>query len=74
MIAVRASGPWRSLIVGAPAYFERHEKPAHPRALTGHDCIRRRFTSGRLYRWELEKDGRALSVDVTGRLILADQG
>ncbi len=43
MIAVRASGPWRSLIVGAPAYFERHEKPAHPRALTGHDCIRRRF-------------------------------
>ncbi len=74
MIAVRASGPWRSLIVGAPAYFERHPKPAHPRALTGHDCIRRRFTSGRLYRWELEKDGRALSVDVTGRLILADQG
>lgn len=73
MIAVRASGPQRALIVGAPAYLARHPAPGHPRDLAAHDCIRRRFDSGRLYRWELEKDGHALSVDVKGRLILPQQ-
>lgn len=73
MIAVRASGPRRGVIVGAPDYFARHPKPWHPRDLKDHNCIRRRFASGRLYRWELEKDGRALSVSVTGNLILPQQ-
>lgn len=73
MIAVRASGPRRGVIVGAPDYFARHPKPRHPRDLKDHNCIRRRFASGRLYRWELEKDGRALSVSVTGNLILPQQ-
>ena len=73
MIAVRASGPWRGLIVGAPAYFEGHPKPVQPRDLMQHRCIRRRFSSGRVYRWELEKDGRLVTVDVTGPLIVSDQ-
>lgn len=73
MIAVRASGPWRGLIVGAPSYFEAHPKPVQPRDLIRHRCIRRRFSSGRLYRWELEKDGRPVTVDVTGPLIVSDQ-
>lgn len=73
MIAVRASGPWRGLIVGAPAYLEAHAKPVQPRDLMQHRCIRRRFSSGRLYRWELEKDGRQVTVDVTGPLIVSDQ-
>ncbi|MGD9919498.1 MAG: LysR family transcriptional regulator [Paenirhodobacter sp.] len=73
MIAVRASGPRRSVIVGAPGYFARHPKPAHPRDLAAHNCIRRRFDSGRIYRWELEKDGRRLNVDVGGSLILPQQ-
>ena len=73
MIAVRTSGPRRGVIVGAPDYFARHPKPRHPRDLKDHNCIRRRFASGRLYRWELEKDGRALSVSVTGNLILPQQ-
>ena len=73
MIAARASGPWRGLVVGAPAYFERHEKPLQPRDLMQHRCIRRRFSSGRIYRWELEKDGRQVTVDVDGPLIVSDQ-
>ena len=73
MIAVRASGPWRGLVVGAPAYFERHEKPLQPRDLMQHRCIRRRFSSGRIYRWELERDGRQVTVDVDGPLIVSDQ-
>lgn len=73
MVAVRVSGPWRGLIVGAPSYFERHPRPLQPRDLMQHRCIRRRFSSGRLYRWELEKDGRQVTVDVGGPLIVSDQ-
>lgn len=73
MVAVRASGPWRGLIVGAPSYFEKYPKPLQPRDLMQHRCIRRRFSSGRIYRWELEKDGRQVTVDVNGPLIVTDQ-
>lgn len=73
MIAVRASGPWRGAIVASPAYFETHPIPLHPRDLMQHRCIRRRFSSGLIYRWELERDGRPLVVDVQGPLILSDQ-
>jgi DNA-binding transcriptional LysR family regulator len=73
MIAVRASGRWRGAVVGAPSYFEAHPIPRHPRDLIQHRCIRRRFTSGHLYRWELEKAGKMIAVDVKGPLILSDQ-
>ncbi|KAA3508057.1 MULTISPECIES: LysR family transcriptional regulator [Rhizobium/Agrobacterium group] len=73
MIAVKASGPWRGAIVGAPTYFEENPPPREPRDLMRHRCILRRFSSGLLYRWELEKDGRPLVVDVQGPLILSDQ-
>lgn len=73
MIAVRASGPRRGLIVGAPSYFATHPEPEHPRDLAAHTCIRRRFGSGRIYRWELEKDGHSINVDVKGNLILPQQ-
>jgi len=73
MIAVAASGPQRGLIVAAPAYFERHTPPGQPSDLARHNCIRRRFDSGRIYRWDLEKDGHAVSVDVPGTLTLPQQ-
>jgi DNA-binding transcriptional LysR family regulator len=73
MIAVRASGPRRSVIVATPEYFERNPQPEHPSDLNAHNCIRRRFDSGRIYRWELERDGRALTVEVQGNLILPQQ-
>jgi DNA-binding transcriptional LysR family regulator len=73
MIAVKASGPRRNLIVAAPSYFERYPRPEHPRDLIGHQCIRRRFESGRIYRWELEKEGRRLNIEVSGNLILPQQ-
>ncbi|WP_377297661.1 LysR substrate-binding domain-containing protein [Rhizobium sp. SGZ-381] len=73
MIAVRASGPWQGVIVGSPGYFEQHPVPQHPRDLVDHRCIRRRFASGRVYRWELEKDGKPVVVNVDGPLILPDQ-
>ena len=33
MIAVPVSGDVRPTVVGAPAYFAQHPKPAHPRDL-----------------------------------------
>ncbi len=73
MIAVRADGPRRSVIVGASSYFTANPKPAHPRDLVEHNCIRRRFESGRVYRWELARNGHAITVDVRGNLILPQQ-
>ncbi len=73
MITVRASGPWRGAIVGSPAYFAQMPLPQHPRDLIGHRCIRRRFSTGLIYRWELEREGKSLIVDVSGPLILSNQ-
>jgi DNA-binding transcriptional LysR family regulator len=73
MIAVKASGSWRGAVVAAPGYFDSHPIPRHPDDLMAHRCIRRRFSSGRIYRWEMEKDGKTIVVDVRGPLILSDQ-
>ena len=71
MIAVRIGPDLRMLVVGAPAYFERHGHPLTPRDLTTHDCINlRRATRGDLYAWEFERDGHALNVRVGGRLVV----
>jgi DNA-binding transcriptional LysR family regulator len=72
MIAVPMSSPIRASIVAAPAYLEKHGVPSHPRHLLDHLCIRRRFASGQVYRWEFEKDGEAIVLDVSGPLILGD--
>ena len=70
MVAVRVSPDQRAAIVGSPAYFETHPKPASPRDLPHHRCIN--FRRGRLglYRWEFDKDGQSLSVAVNGSVIV----
>lgn len=72
MIAVRASAPWRASVVAAPSYFRDWPMPQHPRDLLDHRCIRRRFSSGSIYRWEFEKDGKTLAADISGPLILPE--
>ena len=72
MIAVKIGPDLTSVLVGAPAYFETMPKPVHPRDLAGHRCIRFRFASGVIYRWEFEKDGEAIELSVDGPLILGE--
>lgn len=72
MVAVKAMPMLWGAVVGTPDYFARHGRPQHPQDLVHHRCIRRRFNSGVIYRWEFEKDGRALTVSVNGPLILDD--
>lgn len=73
MVAVPLGPPLRGLIVGAPSYLQRRGIPAHPRELAQHECVRFRFASGHLYKWQFERDGQELEVDVPGRLTLGDQ-
>jgi DNA-binding transcriptional LysR family regulator len=72
MIAVKASPLWRASVVAAPSYFQDRPLPRHPRDLLDHRCIRRRFSSGSIYRWEFEKDGKTLAADISGPLILPE--
>ncbi|WNG51486.1 LysR family transcriptional regulator [Archangium minus] len=72
MVAVPLSKDLRMVVVGSPAYFAEHGKPRTPDDLTGHAAIRMRLAHGGLYRWELERRGEALEIDLPPRLILSD--
>jgi DNA-binding transcriptional LysR family regulator len=72
MIAVRIGPSIRGAVVAAPSYFETMPRPLHPRDLAGHRCVRFRFSSGVLYRWEFEKDGEELEIAVEGPLIVGE--
>lgn len=75
MIAVPIGGELRLVVVGAPSYLASHPIPNAPNDLTGHNCINMRMqTSGGLYAWEFEKDGRALRVRVDGQLTFNNTG
>ncbi|WP_349999118.1 LysR family transcriptional regulator [Stenotrophomonas lacuserhaii] len=71
MTGVRISPDIFGAVVGSPEYFELHAKPRAPRDLTRQNCINLRLpTSGGLYPWEFEKDGKKLNVRVEGQLTL----
>lgn len=70
MIAVPIGCDLRMVVVGSPDYFSRHPPPQIPGDLAAHECIRLRLSHGGIYRWELERRGESLAVDVHGSLIL----
>lgn len=70
MIAVPCGPDLRFAVVGAPRYLKARERPRVPGDLAAHRCIRHRLPSGALYRWEFEKRGQHLRVDVDGPLTL----
>jgi DNA-binding transcriptional LysR family regulator len=66
MIAVRIGFQLRGAVVAAPSCLAGRELPLHPRDLANHRCIRFRFSSGVIYRWEFEKEGEEIVMDVDG--------
>ncbi|QJI29812.1 LysR family transcriptional regulator [Pseudomonas sp. ADAK18] len=70
MIAVDISPAQRFAVLGSPDYFARHPVPFSPLDLRKHQCIRSRMPSGAIYRWEFERHGETLAVDVQGALTL----
>lgn len=74
MLAVPVSAPLRMAAVAAPGYLAHNAPPTTPEDLREHACLRYRYpSSGALYRWEFERDGRALEVEVEGPLTTGDQ-
>jgi DNA-binding transcriptional LysR family regulator len=72
MIAVRATREQRIAVVGSPEYFERNSRPLQPSDLHQHRCLRFRFSSGVIYRWEFGRGGQEFDMDVDGPLICND--
>jgi DNA-binding transcriptional LysR family regulator len=64
----------RFATAASPAYLDRRGRPAHPRDLLGHACLRGRFASGSMDPWEFEREGEIVRVDPTGPLIVRAGG
>jgi DNA-binding transcriptional LysR family regulator len=73
MVQVRLTGPFRFVVVGAPAYLARHGTPERPEHLLRHECITfRSKTTGALYAWEFARGRRTWRVPVRGGVITTD--
>ena len=64
----------RFATAAAPAYLNRRGRPAPPRDLLGHACLRGRFSRGTMPPWEFERDGKVVRVDPTGPLLVGIGG
>ncbi|AEX54578.1 LysR family transcriptional regulator [Rahnella aquatilis] len=69
-------GPHRQRYAAAasPDYLNAHGRPAHPRDLIQHRCLRGRYASGIMPDWEFEREGESLSVQVSGPLVVSVGG
>ncbi|MDB4928037.1 MAG: LysR family transcriptional regulator [Myxococcaceae bacterium] len=73
MVQLRLSDAGRFVVVGAPAYLERHGTPQRPEDLLRHECITFRAQStGAFYAWELERGRRTWRVPVRGAVVSND--
>lgn len=69
MIAI-PFGPLQQLVcVGSPRYVKAHGEPRTPKDLLDHECIRQRLgMEGRTLAWTFTVGGKAINIDVRGRL------
>lgn len=73
MVAIKIYGPIKWVVACSPKYLKDKNIPKHPRELLSHNCIRFLFDGSRLYdKWEFEKKGRELQVQVKGTLCMND--
>jgi len=73
MIAMPISPKLRMAAFAAPSYFAEHGVPQTPYDLAKHRCISLRMsTSGGLYAWEFEREGKELRVKAEGQLVFND--
>lgn len=67
----------RIFTVAAPAYLQRHGRPATPQDIDRDGHVRIDFRdpdSGRPYEWELRRGRKAVEVPTQGRLVVNDAG
>jgi DNA-binding transcriptional LysR family regulator len=65
MIAVRATGPMKVAVIGAPSYFARRAMPRTPDDLLHHSCIQYRWGDS-VFAWPFQRDGETRRVSVRG--------
>lgn len=73
MIAVPFASEVSFICVASPAYLECLGEPATPDELKRHRCIGHRVPSGKLYRWEFERTGQTMTLDLNSSVILDDE-
>ena len=73
MITVPFDGPVSFVCVASPAYLHRFGEPGTADELERHRCIGHRVPSGKLYRWEFERAGQALTIETSGPVTLDDE-
>ncbi|TDT93729.1 DNA-binding transcriptional LysR family regulator [Azorhizobium sp. AG788] len=70
MISARIGPDFRFAVVGSKSYFASRPEPATPQDLVQHSCINYRFpTSGGLWAWDFEEEGREFKIRVEGQLV-----
>ncbi len=73
VVARPIGGSQARMVVATPDYLRRHGVPMAPDDLTRHQCIRFRLPgSGRIEAWQFAVEGKPVELDVSGRLIFAD--
>ncbi|HEK1684531.1 TPA: LysR family transcriptional regulator [Pseudomonas putida] len=70
MIAIPLTGALRWVVVGAPAYLDKHGRPTSPAELMQHRCIQMRIGDDSVYPWELGDGERQVRIEVPGPLRL----
>ncbi len=70
MVAVPMGGEQRMVVVASPQYLRTHPAPRVPDDLMAHRCVRWRFASGTIYRWESARHGESMTLDVPGPITL----
>ena len=64
----------RMATAAAPAYLKSRGRPAHPRDLLNHACLRGRFASGAMPAWEFQRRAEVVTVEPSGPLIVRVSG
>ncbi|WP_394831279.1 LysR substrate-binding domain-containing protein [Pendulispora rubella] len=60
-------------IVGSPGYLAKMGRPSKPEDLLQHQAVRQRMmATGVVYRWELERRGKEITIDVPGGIVAND--
>jgi DNA-binding transcriptional LysR family regulator len=69
MISIPVGGEQQHVVIGSPHYLVGRRQPLTPADLANHSCLRLRLGDS-IYRWQFEKRGEAISIDVSGPLTL----
>ncbi|WP_407122212.1 LysR family transcriptional regulator [Bradyrhizobium sp. STM 3561] len=72
MMSIPFGPDLRFVVAASPDYLRANGTPTVPGELMDHQCIRARWPSGPMYRWEFRGEGKPLTIDVPGTLILDD--